>query len=263
MKKGIKRVLRERTMIYCIVISALLSVLSALWGAKRLHERRLSKLFLDNIAKNNNGDFSPENTVIVFDIHGVLFRPDYATIIKILWKSPYKYRCLHYALYPSTWADYAQLKRDQMIFERCMAHFLNKYPALQPCMSLIIAVVNAQKPIAGTIAFVEKLHRMGYTLHIISNIGEPIGKDLRTKFPQIFHYFKAFKTPTEKNNYKKKSYPAFFQEYIREHNKAGKRVLFIDDDVKNLQIAQTCGIEGLYFSRAQQLEKDLKALEVI
>ncbi len=247
----------------CYILTALFTgFIVLLVAAKRIYNQRLSKAFANAIKNSKDRNFSPENTIIVFDIHGVLFTPNYREIVKIVWASPYKYRCLQYMMYPSTWIDYAQLKRDQVIFERFMAHFLEKYPALQPCMSLIIAVVNAQKPIAGTIALVERLHQMGYTLHIISNIGEPIGKDLQGKFVHVFRYFKAFKTPTAKNKYKTKSQAVFFREYVQEHNRTGKHVLFIDDNVINLETARMSDIEGLYFSRPEQLKKDLGILGI-
>lgn len=206
---------------------------------------------------------TPDNAVIVFDIHGVLFRPDYKGIIKIFLASPYKYRCIRYALYPSTWIDFIRLYYNNVIFGKYVAHFTKKYPRLKPCVPLITRIANTQVPIAQTIALIEQLHADGYTLHILSNIGQPIVQDLAQKFPAIFDYFETIKTPCAQIDFTGKPNPAIFYDYMKENNLANKQVIFIDDKMKNLEVAQRFGITGIYFSNPEELKQDLMRLGVI
>lgn len=243
----------------CIAISCAITVSIFFWRyLKRVDSQRLSDSLL-----SCEISFTPENTVIVFDIHGVLFRPDYLRIIKIFWASPYKYRFMRYALYPSNWIDYIYLNREQVIFERCVAHFLNKYPSLRPSMPLIVTIANTQNPIPETISLIKELSALGYELHILSNIGEPFFEDLKKKFPEMFAYFKFIKTPTAQNSFMGKPNPIIFCEYLKESNQEGKQILFIDDTLENIKVATEFGIKGLFFSDPEQLKNDFIALRVI
>lgn len=242
---------------YRVVIIVALSCFFLLIWLFRYCLKRVRSARINALTGDLGRSHTPENTIIVFDIHGVLFKPDYVQIINAFLRSPYKYRCMRYALYPSTWADYSQLVHEQLIMERFFAYFIDKYPELQPCLSLLVTIANAQKPIDSIIALAEQLYRAGYTLHIISNIGEPLGKDLQRKFPGIFKYFSVIKTPTLKNKFKKKSHVLFFQEYLQEHNHLGKQVILIDDNEQNIQIARKVGIHGIFFLNERQLKKEL------
>lgn len=201
-------------------------------------------------------------TIIAFDIHGVLFKNDYWHMAMVFLRSPHKYRAAWYGLNPLVWFWYVRFARQGFIFERRIALLVEKYPRLRPCVPLSIAIANAQKPQACVINLVKKLYNTGYELHIVSNIGDGCGADLRRVYPAIFSYFSTFYTPSAAHGYKSKRHERFFQQYQSECALRGQRVIIIDDSKANIQTAQRCGLVGIYYADTTRLKADLMAVGI-
>ncbi len=264
-------------MLYLIVLSLLpLLILSFLLGYK--HALLLTSIgiiaYYTNKAYNKknqqtaNSDYisqpiTPQNTIITFDLHGVLFQTNYPKIFKIFLRSPHKYRIMLHMLNPKLLFDILRLRLKEAVAEEYVVYLINKYPYLMRYKSLIIKIGNAQKPITETIDIIKQLKSQGYTLHILSNIGEYFFADLKRDFPDIFALFDDIKITTAAENYIGKPYPQIFKYYLKEYNGNNKQIIFIDDKQKNVTAATSLGMIGIRYTSPQQLYSELTTLHVL
>jgi len=125
-------------------------------------------------------------------------------------------------------------------------------------------IANTQYPIQGTIDTIKDLKEKGYPLHILSNISNHAYKSFEEKFPEIFSLFDEQQiTIWENGNVIEKPSLDYFKHYLAKHNPENKHVIFIDDQVQNIDAAQQLGIIGITFKNPQQLQHELKALKII
>lgn len=196
------------------------------------------------------------NTVITFDLHEVIFTFDYKKIAKILWNAKHKWTIfatifrlpLVWKLMKMVWQD----ATDEEFYEL----FEQQRPILLP---LIIEMTNSQKVIPGMDTVIEELAERGHTLHIFSNIGPRRFKQLSIDFPQIMRHFKKAKIvqPGQKPSIKKPDIQ-FFREYLTDYIKPDQKVIFIDDNKKNIEVARSLGMTAIPFTSAKKLYTQLK-----
>lgn len=217
----------------------------------------------NSVKKLLQAPITPESTIIAFDIHGVLFKKDYKKIARIVLHNKKQVSTLLlYTLNPFFIFDVLKLLYKKAVTEEYIIGLSNKYSRLSKLIPLGIAVANAQKPIPQTINIAKKLKTLGYTLHIVSNIGKTIYDDLAAQHPAIFSNFDAIITPSTENNYQSKSHKAFFDSYFERY--ARKNQLFlIDDKARNIKTAAQSGIAGITFTQPKKLQKELAKLSAI
>ena len=164
---------------------------------------------------------NPSDTIIAFDLHSVVFAPNWKEVIKILWRWPHKLQIIACAFKPRfVWQGFRLLLHEPTD-EEFFALFHERCPKLLP---LAIELFNSFKPMRGTVDILKELHTKGYNLHIVSNVGPRRFKTLRERFPQIMDLFDKAKV----NNGKahaiiKKPNPQFFIEYLRTITQQGKK----------------------------------------
>jgi len=213
--------------------------------------------------QKTNYVLSPQNAIIVFDLHGVLFKYDYKSIIKHLFSYPNKLSFIFCILKPRLLWDAMKLQYHKSVAEQYIIGLPKKYPCLQPYVPLGIKVANSQVPNKEMIKLIKELKKSGYSINIFSNIGREIFNDLQRKFPDIFSNFTHFILPSQENGYLRKPFQAAFENLITRYQPKSKTIIFIDDKSKNIKIAQLNNIIGILFKCSCQVRKKLQELGII
>lgn len=208
----------------------------------------------------HNNVLTPDNTIILFDIHGVILQPDYPKMIRTTLQAQHKGALLWYLLHPRVLWQGVLILFHHPVVEHCIIKVVNCNPHLKKYLNLGIAISNAQKPVVGMLDIIRQLHNAGYTLHILSNIGERTFAGLQEQFANIFMYFSVIEVAKSANNYQGKPDPRVFAQYLAQHNQHNKHVLFIDDKLQNLIVAENMGMIPLYFRSARTLRATLDKL---
>lgn len=217
-----------------------------------LHEAYVAMITADDRTLNS---ISPENTIIIFDLHGVLFKSNVIDMIKVIAFSPCSGRVLISILNPFFLYDMCKLYYHNYIVEYIIITLCKKYSYLQPCLPLLLRVANLQIPNWKTIEIVEELKIRGYTLHLFSNIGEHLFADLQEQYPDIFRLFESITIGSKANRYFGKPDPLVFYNYIVSHPDRDKQRLMIDDRASNIAFARAFNIAGIQYRSAGRLLK--------
>ena len=201
------------------------------------------------------------DTIIAFDLHSVVFTPNWHEIIKIFWHWPHKLLILAcFFRFRFIW-QCLTLFFHEPTDEEFFALFHERCPKLLP---LAIAMFNSFEPMDGTVEILKELKAKGYVLHIASNVGPRRFKRLKERFPLIMNLFDDAKTNNGKaNGIIKKPNPQFFIEYLRDYNPTHKKVIFIDDNKHNVKAARAFGIIGIDFKSPCQLRQALVQLQIL
>lgn len=204
----------------------------------------------------------PTNTIITFDIHGVLFTTDYKKIITKLWKER---RIFIRFFRPSLLFGsirFLLYSRDK-VGESLIMDLAAKHQLVKEHLPLIINILNTQKPIQSTIDTIKQLKLHGYSLHILSNIGEYLFSDLKKLFPALFSLFDSCKVASQDKGYIGKPDQRMFKQYLNEYNHTNKQIVFVDDKQRNINAAETAGMIGICYRSGKQLAKELKTLNIL
>jgi len=205
----------------------------------------------------------PHNTIITFDIHGVLFKPHFKKIASLVWCNKRALKVGFYFLNPKFTFQVIKLLYKQAVPEEYFMTLTSKYPSLLRYRPLAIAISNAQKPVPQIIELVQHLKARGYTLHIFSNIGEHIFADLAHTHAHIFTLFDKAHVPNRRTGYIGKKHPESFALYNQLYNSDKKNIVLIDDNKNNICRAAHVGITGIYFKNINQLYSALHRLKII
>ena len=96
----------------------------------------------------------PANTIIIFDLHGVLFRSDFLGMIKLILFSPCAGKVFLHIINPFFLYDIFKLYNHSYITEYWIFFLCKKYSSLQPCLPLFLRAANLQIPSWKTIHLV-------------------------------------------------------------------------------------------------------------
>lgn len=217
-----------------------------------IYQAYAAMITADDTTLNN---VSPATTIIVFDLHGVLFKSDVKGMIELILHSPCARPFLLQCLNPFFIYDVFQLYRHLYIGEHYILYLCNKYESIQPCLPLFLNAANLQIPSWQTIDLVRQLKARGYTLHLFSNIGEHLYTELHARYPDIFGLFDVTVIGSKENNYHGKPHPKVFFNYITNHPAQGKQRLMIDDKARNIAFARAFNIAGIRYRSAASLQK--------
>lgn len=202
---------------------------------------------------------SPDNIVIAFDLHGVLFRHDYKKMIHFFIKSDDKWKLIKTTLNPALWIDVFKIARTSSVPEAFIMRLAQQHNTIKSLLPSIIHIMNAQVPHQPTVELAYTLKKEGYILHIISNIGETIYRDLEQQFPEILSMFDHVVVTCAANGYISKPNPEMYYQYLSTINHKQKPI-FIDDKIKNIRSALNCSIASIYYSSLEHTIQSLKDL---
>lgn len=208
-------------------------------------------------------NYKPKNTVIVFDLHGVLFSSSWQQIIYLLWQCPYKLRGFILLFNPLLmYTMFSGIYKKQVI-EQLINTLVEKHPAFEPIKETAIAVANAQKVNYETLKILKDLHRQDFKLIAFSNIGQQSIEVLRKRHPEIFKLFTQIIHTSAQDNYIAKPSSQAFAKLLEHVDPQREKIIFIDDTSKNLKRAQEIGLQPIRFFNSGILEIMLKNLEIL
>lgn len=208
---------------------------------------------------------SPDSTVIVFDLHNVVFKKQTRKIImsclKLIPRGTWKY-----TFNPALWYRVYRLRTVSHVAEDIFRRMVTDYPGLAPFRDDFIRLTNNQRPIRKVVDLIKSLKDRGYRLYILSNIGRETFELLAQQYPEISCHFDGAFTATIENNYSHKPQAHFYEQFkifLQEQGHANKQILFIDDLKTNLVAAARCNIAGVQFTSSKRLEEAFKKLSVL
>ncbi len=208
---------------------------------------------------------TPETTIIVFDLHNVVFKRQTAKIVarclKLLPRGTWRY-----TFNPVVWYRVYRLHTHSHVAEDIFRKVAVYYPDLTRFRNDFIRITNTQRPIRKVVELIKDLKLRGYRLYILSNIGKDTFNELSALYPEISGYFDGAFTACAENNYLHKPQQDFyeqFKEYVKLEGQGDKQILFIDDLKKNLAAAVKSNIAGLQYKSSRQLKTSLKNLDVL
>lgn len=217
--------------------------------------------FLGSLA----GAVTPDTTIIVFDLHNVVFKSQRRKIVfsclKLMRQGTWRY-----TLNPALWYKVYRLRAHSAVAEDIFHKVTNEYPELARFRSDFIRLTNAQRPIRGVVDLIKRLKERGYKIYVLSNIGKDTFKELCLKYPEISTFFDGAFTASAEHNYMHKPHVGFyegFKNYLKEQGQADKQILFIDDLKRNLAAAATCNIAGVHYRSSRRLLLDFKNLQIL
>lgn len=213
--------------------------------------------------KDATSTLNPHNTIIVFDIHGVLFNHDYWKMFKSVVRTGYLWHFTRHLLKPAFIKDIIKLAHKGSVAEEYLIGLVSAYPGLKPFASIGVHTANLQKPNKTIITMVEQLKKQGYELHILSNIGGKIFEDLKEKYPELFEHFTSVKVACAQERYLSKPNPAAFVAYVKKFNANGKQIVFIDDKRKNIHTARRLGMTSIFFCCSFHVKNKMKNLGIL
>lgn len=219
-------------------------------------------LILAAPALSMNPQYTPDNTQFAFDFHDVVVKAQPGRVWALLSKEAIP--SLNRHLFQLIW-HMAQSAWQGSSGEEYIT-LLRTYG--QPTLAnLATKIANDQQPIPGTIALIKMLKAKGYETNMASDIGTTILKDMEENWEHksIFTLFDHIQSVNylTKNPPIKKPSAAFFKAYLNNYNTDGKKVIFIDDKLKNTTGAQAAGIVGILFTTPEALEKNLKDMCIL
>jgi FMN phosphatase YigB (HAD superfamily) len=206
--------------------------------------------------------FTPKNTAIAFDLHGVLFQSSYYHIAKILLRCPHKLRLISLFVNIPMVRTVLTAIFKKYVIEQCINTLTAQHAIFTPIRPTAIAVANAQKINHDTLEIIQKLHARGYKLIVFSNIGEESISLMRKQFPTIFSYFShVIHTSAGERYIAKPSLRAF--DKLLAHIAPETNVILIDDVFKNIKQAHALGLYPVPFFNASLLKDTLCYLKVL
>lgn len=210
----------------------------------------------------------PKPTIILFDVHEVLFTRNIFHWAYLFISYPKKWRVIRsldmhivrlgfkYLLHVLH-LKRADLCSDELV-KYALAH--KKYELVE----ITIRIGCDYAPIPGIIPLVHKLHARGYTLHIASNLGEAVYETFKTIYPELFCYFSVVQIAYwDGPQIIKKPNIEFFKHYLEKNSLDPASVLFIDDKAYNIAAAQQVGMSGIPFKNVKQLISELSKHNIL
>ena len=210
----------------------------------------------------SNETLSPEESIIIFDLHGVLFKHDYAKMIRTFAQSPQKWLLLRGIFSPCLIWDVLKLLYRRPIPESFFMHLAHTYKDIDKALPLLIRIANCQKRNEPMIALVKELKQQGYALGVISNIGEQIFNDLAPEHEDLFTLFDTITVASAQSNYASKPNPTIYKLFLQNLSDQTKHMVLIDDKQKNLCGALAFDIIGIRFRSYAACKKQLAQLGI-
>ena len=208
-------------------------------------------------------DISPEDTVLVTDIHGVVTRFSWLSALTAAWNMSLANK-LHFT--KKTIKYFTNNKNPKRAFEGVA---LEDRPNDANYIAQAVALMNPHVPKTATVEILAELKARGYQVYGCSNIGEKSYAYMQEQYPAAFASIIACRTSTLSNGYLKKNSKSAYEQVmdIMKHNqsKTPTNLLFVDDKAANLTLANQTDarFKGLLFKDAKQLRAQLEQLGML
>jgi len=211
----------------------------------------------------NTKKFDPNNSIFLWDLHGVILEKKLSNWLKIGLQSSHKWQIIKNldkkTAYIALMFIFERLRftKRTIISEELVdaARKANNHAFVD----LIVTVCSTYYPINQTIGIMNELSSLNYKHHLGSNIGKTVYESCKKDFSSVFDQFKAFHIPFKNHNDEviKKPDVRFFTSFLDKHNLKPEDVIFVDDKQLNIAAAQKIGIHAIHFKNAKQLRNEL------
>lgn len=203
---------------------------------------------------------SPINTVVVFDLHDVLFEWDKAAFQQQFTLSKKKSQ---HGLMNRIGATVALpfVAVGAKITKKPLGYFY-KTSFLKGLKYKYVEIAGCYKPNNAMFELIKELKAAGYTVMLASNVDQDSLADLKKRFPVLQNVFDQELYPSVRNQWVNKNKPKKFYRQLKELA-SGKQIVFIDDKEKNCRNAQDYGIDvAVQFVSVDQLRQVFKTLNL-
>jgi len=207
--------------------------------------------------------FGPHNTVVVFDLHHVLCQPNYSNML------------LHIITDEQFWAKFSLVVCDPFFLfsslyslvlgehiEKTVLKVQSRYgKEIHQLFSLVTEISNCQEIQLELIEIILRLKEKGYKVYIFSNISRRFFNHLKAKYPQTFDIFDGIYTTDETTDYLQKPSPESFMNFLEKFvPDESHQVIFVDDSIRNVEMAKDMGMFGILYRNVRNLGKHLDNL---
>ncbi len=211
---------------------------------------------------------NPDKTIILWDLHGVVFTRKLSTFMGVIWNYDRKFEILQHLNTP--------LLKLMGNFLLQILHFTPQEVTSEELIvtaqkanndaliELAIQIGSAYYPIESTIKIIEELNKLGYQQNIGSNIGTTVYEIFKEEYPTIFKYFNHAHIVRHYPGKKviKKPNKDYFVTYLTNYNLKAEQVIFIDDKLTSVRAAQSVGMRAIHFKNPYQLRTALQNLGI-
>ena len=203
---------------------------------------------------------------IVFDFAGVLFRWQphevVATVLPNLAPDRTAADRLASDIFQGYGGDWAEFDRGRVEPAALAERIARRLPGVgaAQALALIHAVPLALKPVAGTVALLQRLHARGHGLYFLSNMPEPYAQHLEA----AHDFLRLFRRGVFSARVKMiKPEPAIFAHAAQAFGIEPAHSVFIDDMAQNVAAAQAAGWQAHHFHDPAQCEAELQRLALL
>lgn len=217
----------------------------------------IPKLIYVSTFQHQQLTLDPQRDVFAFDLHGVVFRPDYKTMISRAYHGS-DAKFIYYALtHPSLLYDFFKLRKESSVPEQYIADLIAVHPFLTPYIEKAIDIINEQIPMIPTIDYIKQLKQQGFKVYVFSNIGKHTFEKFRIKFKDIFDLFDGYSVTDPDDRWIQKPNAEAYYKFLAMFNVQPEHVIFVDDQANNIKGAQKVGISTILFRCPQDLPRIL------
>lgn len=196
---------------------------------------------------------------VVFDVGRVLYQWRLAALMEQVVRDPEELAFVLDEVISEEWHFQHDAGRalGDMVPER-IAQFPQHETALRAYAERFNETIPG--PVPGSLEIVRDLHDAGVPLYAITNFGAEFWAGFRPTAP-IFDLFRAIVVSGEEKVVKPA--PEIFAIAQRRFGHAVNTMLFIDDNVANVEGARACGWQAHHFQDAARLRADLESRGVL
>lgn len=212
---------------------------------------------------------TPQDVVLLWDLHGVLSKPHIKQVIKYVWEMPKKLNILKAFFDKKTYTTIWNLKKaGHDCSEQYATALLKNVKSLKQYNKTdAISMINAQKPIKRSISILKRMKKQAAGNILFSNIGLESWKSLQNKSGYEFlNDFDDAIVCSNNNTWKAKPHKDAFnyaKDKIYKKFARSKILILIDDNLENVKAARSAGIYALWFQNPKQLQKQLRTIGFI
>jgi len=215
---------------------------------------------------NEPKQFTPQETVVAVDLHGVALTFSIPKLISricgFLASNPSNTLIL--PLNPLCWYRVYHIlkttpKAAEVVYDKLTQDY---YPGLAKSKQEFLKLCNPYDVNPEMAKLVTELKAQGYRLAVCSNIGKEVFDVYRHEYPDFFDKFEVDGIAAPRNRYARKPQPAFFEWFkatcLEELGLQEARFVFVDDNKGHVEAAQKSGLDSFYFKDTLAFRMALK-----
>jgi len=199
---------------------------------------------------------------LVFDFGGVLFDWRPAELLKTVLpaRAVDDASALHWVeqVFQGYGGDWGAFDRGELSADEVAARIVERTGLAETEMRAIVdAIPGLLKPIAPTVALLDRLRASGLPLYFLSNMPAPYAEHLEREHHFVGWFHGGVFSGRERLS---KPDPAIFALAAQRFGAAPEELVFFDDHLPNIAAAREAGWTALHFVDAGRAEHDLRAL---